>query len=215
MPGIAETIRQGLFFDEFEKQRERQDVEKTRASQSALLERRADSQDEQANIRNAREDRRDVFSQTNRADDVARQALLDKLSGEDRASNRAFQASRLAQGDRAAEFAAEGRSDSAANQAELLRLRGEDQRLANEDRVSARKNQSQNNILGFFEERLKNAKGDPEAEAQIKSEVMEYLRDPEGFFASQGQGAPPEGPGAFSRGVDSLRGLGQKLIGGQ
>jgi hypothetical protein len=220
---IAETIRQGLFAEEFEKEREGRSLRETRDAARALDQSRFDESnrrfgigEERAQkgdaIREAEEARRvETFEneiargpqrtfaeiaeleQQRRDEDVAFRTEGQRLAGLDRADTRAYR---------------QGQQEFQSEQArEAMRLREEQQ-----------ENRRVQGIAAILQKNIDDFAGDEEKQADAERKLEEFLADPDGFIdrMKRTQGAPPEeaGPGIFTSALDALRNLGQDAFGG-
>ena len=217
MPGIAETIRQGLFQEEFEKIRNDKKENERRDANSALNASRFEREGEQANIRNAREDKRDEFSRTNRTEDLAHRSSQDELTARAQAAtiaSRTASKSRDAARDAATAnergLAGEQRSQVLDNQGKIIEGRQEDQ-------SAARKARLHNSIAGNLEAIIDAHPGDEDIQRRVEQELRAFRRDPDGWLEQNPNFQPEEeeeGQGAFGKAFSGLLKYGSDLAGG-
>jgi len=219
MPGIAETIRQGLFQEEFEKIRNDKKENERRDANSALNASRFERQGEQANIENARQDKRDEFRRTNRTEDLAHRSSQDELAAQAQSATEAFRtagqqrdAARDAATASERATAGEHRGQVLDNQGKIIDARGEEREAASQQRKFT-------SILTNLQRNIDDARGDDAAQAQARQDMQDFIGDPEGYIeragALGGQGAPPEEePGLFGKGLKGLLKHGSDLAGG-
>jgi len=193
--GIAETIRQGLFAEEFDKLNELKARRGERDSALALDESRRQEDITHRSVREAVADEQQEAR-------VTRQVEQDRLRGEDRTANRAHQATIVAGQQAAARSAVEANVSRQSFQDESLKLRGEANRSADEDRDSSRSNRLIIEQGKLLQKNIDDLKGDADAQDRARQELNDFMAGPEEWLARQGEsvGAPPEAEqGALSK----------------